>query len=269
MALENIQEMRHLSGVDVTTRKKGLLITPELCIGCRGCQTACKEWNKLPAEKTRNTGTYENPPDLTPNLYNKIRFIETATADGFKWLFVSQRCMHCTDAGCMNVCPAPGAIFRTPEGAVAFDKKKCIGCKFCVAGCPFNIPRYDVNDRISKCHLCSDRISNGLTPACAKTCPTGAISYANREDLLKAAKASGYQTVYGEADLGGLAVLYAFKEAPKVYGMPGKPAFAPTIALWKGLLKPLALIGLGGAVAAAAAHYVTVGPKEIDEGGDE
>lgn len=269
MALEQMELKRRLSGVDVPTRKKGLLITPELCIGCRGCQTACKEWNKLPGERTINRGTYENPPDLTPNLYNKIRFVEVSGGDSLKWLFVSQRCMHCTDAGCMKVCPAPGALYRTPEGAVAFDKKKCIGCRFCVAGCPFNIPRYDEQGRISKCHLCSNRIAYGLEPACAKTCPTGAISFGDREDLLGLAKDAGYKTVYGTTDLGGLGVLYAFREKPSYYGLPDRPTFSPTISLWKGILKPLALIGLGGAVAAAAAHYVTIGPKEVDEGGEE
>ena len=129
--------------------RKALVISPELCIGCRGCQTACKSWNQLPATKTANKGTTENPPDLTPNLYNKIRYVEMPSeTNPVRWLFVSQRCMHCDDAGCIKICPAPGALFKTKEGAVGFDKEKCIGCKLCVAGCPFNVPRYDEKTRL-------------------------------------------------------------------------------------------------------------------------
>lgn len=248
--------------------RKALLISPELCIGCRGCQTACKNWNQLPATKTVNKGTFENPPDLTPNLYNRIRYVEVPSETNIvRWLFVSQRCMHCDDAGCMRICPAPGALFKTKEGAVAFNKEKCIGCKLCVAGCPFDVPRYDEKDKISKCHLCSDRIAEGLPPACAKTCPTGAIAYGDRDELIAKAQKIGYQKLYGEADLGGLGVLYAFKDAPKIYGMDEHPAIPETVIFWHKVLKPLAYIGLGGAVAASLLHYLVIGPKK-EEGGE-
>jgi formate dehydrogenase iron-sulfur subunit len=248
--------------------RKALLISPELCIGCRACQTACKSWNQLPATKTVNKGTFENPPDLTPNLYNRIRYVEVPSETNMvRWLFVSQRCMHCEDAGCMRICPAPGALFRTKEGAVAFNKDKCIGCKLCVAGCPFDVPRYDENNKVSKCHLCSDRIAEGLSPACAKTCPTGAIAYGDRDELMAKAKKAGYEKLYGEADLGGLGVLYAFKDAPKLYGMIERPEIPETVLFWHKVLKPLSYIGLAGAVAAAALHYIAIGPKR-DEGGE-
>ncbi len=237
--------------------RKSLIISPELCIGCRGCQTACKEWNQLPATKTVNKGTAENPPDLTPNLYNKIRYVEIPSAGNLvRWLFVSQRCMHCDDAGCMKICPAPGALFKTKEGAVAFNKDKCIGCKLCVSGCPFNIPRYDEKDKVSKCHLCSDRIAEGLAPACAKTCPTGAIAYGDRDTMIGKAQSAGYQKLYGEADLGGLGILYAFKDAPRVYGMDEHPAIPEAVVFWHKTLKPLAYWGLGGAVAVSLLHYI-------------
>ena len=247
-------------------KRKAILITPEVCIGCRGCQTACKNWNQLPGQRTKNSGTYQNPPDLTPSAYNIIRYSEVPSqANPVQWLFVSRRCMHCGDAGCMKICPAPGALYRTKEGAVAFDRDKCIGCKLCVAGCPFDVPRYDAQGKVSKCHLCYDRIAEGLAPACAKTCPTGAIKYGDRDELIAAAKNAGYAKVYGEADLTGLGTLYAFKDAPKIYGMNEKPGIPESVIFWHNVLKPLAVIGLGGALAGALLHYVAVGPHKDDE----
>ena len=117
--------------------RKALVISPELCIGCRGCQTACKSWNQLPATKTVNKGTTENPPDLTPNLYNKIRYVEIPSdSNPVRWLFVSQRCMHCDDAGCMKICPAPGALFKTKEGAVGFDKENALDASCALPDAP-------------------------------------------------------------------------------------------------------------------------------------
>jgi formate dehydrogenase iron-sulfur subunit len=247
--------------------RKSLLISPELCIGCRGCQTACKSWNQLPGQKTKNTGTVQNPPDLQPATFNIIRYVEMPTEkDAVRWLFVSRRCMHCGDAGCMKICPAPGALYRTKEGAVAYDREKCIGCKLCVAGCPFDVPRYDEKGKIAKCHLCFDRIAEGLQPACAKTCPTGAIRYGNRDELIGEAKKAGFEKLYGQNDLEGLGALYAFKDAPKVYGMDEKPAVPESVIFWHKVLKPLAYIGVGGAVAASLLHYVAIGPKKDEEG---
>ena len=246
--------------------RKALLISPELCIGCRGCQTACKNWNQLSGQRTKNSGSYQNPPDLTPTAYNIIRYSEIPSeTNPVRWLFVSRRCMHCGDAGCMKICPAPGALYRTKEGAVAFDKEKCIGCKLCVAGCPFDVPRYDKDSKVSKCNLCTDRIAEGLSPACAKTCPTGAIKYGDRAALLASAKQAGYSKVYGEADLTGLGTLYAFKDAPKIYGMEENPAIAESVIFWHNVLKPLAVIGLGGALAGALIHYAAIGPHKDEE----
>jgi formate dehydrogenase iron-sulfur subunit len=260
--------MERISGVDIVRKRKGLLIAPERCTGCRACQIACKEWNKLPADVTVNRGTYENPPDVNAHLYNRIRFVEVPQ-ERLRWLFISQRCMHCGDAGCLEICPAPGAIFKTAKGIVSFDKQKCIGCKLCRAGCPFDIPRYDENDRISKCHMCEDRIPHGLEPACSKVCPTDAIRFGDRDGLIETAKKEGYMTVYGQADLAGLGVVYAFEEKPEFYGFASSPGIPGSVALWRGLLKPLSLIGLGAAVAASAAHYLSVGPRDGDEEGGE
>jgi formate dehydrogenase iron-sulfur subunit len=250
--------------------RASLLISPELCIGCRACQIACKSWNQLPGDKTVNRGTFENPSDLTPDLYNKIRFVEVPSeANPVRWLFVSQRCMHCDDAGCMKICPAPGALYKTAEGAVAFNKDKCIGCKLCAAACPFNVPRYDKNDKVSKCNLCADRIANNMSPACAKTCPTGAISYGDRDTLIAKSQKAGYSKLYGQADLGGLGALYAFHDAPKLYGLDEKPAIPEMVVFWHKYLKPLSWIGIGGTAALMLLHYVAIGPKKDKEGNDD
>ena len=251
---------RKMSGVEIG--RKGLMITPDLCIACRGCQSACKQWNKLPGDATLNEGTYENPPNLTPNLYNQIHFIEKNRDVGIDWLFVRRACMHCGEAGCMDICPAPGAISRTKEGAVVFDKEKCTGCKLCFSACPFDVPRYDADDKISKCTLCADRISNGLTTACSKVCPTGAIKFGSRNNLVASAKTAGFK-IYGEKDLEGLGVMFALKADPKEYDLP-EPSYKASIALWDSLIRPMSVIGLGAVAAGALLHYLTIGPKDVE-----
>lgn len=249
-----------------TKSRKAILVTPELCIGCRACQVACKSWNQLPGIKTKNYGTFQNPPDLESAAYNIIRYNEVPSqANPVRWLFVSRRCMHCEDAGCMKICPAPGALYRTKEGAVAYDRDKCIACKLCVNACPFDVPRYDAEGKVTKCHLCFDRIGAGMEPACVKTCPTGALKFGDRNELISTARSEGYGTIYGEKDLDGLGSVYAFKDEPKLYGMKENPAIPSSVIFWHQYLKPLSVIGLGGVVAAAAIHYLAIGPHKEEE----
>jgi formate dehydrogenase iron-sulfur subunit len=246
--------------------RMALLISPELCIGCRACQVACKSWNQLPAGKTKNSGSYENPPDLTSENFNKVRFVEVPSEKNpTRWLFVSLRCMHCEDAGCMKICPAPGALTRSKEGAVVTDKEKCVGCHLCYAGCPFNVPRHGKDDKLAKCTQCSDRTANGLAPLCSKTCPTGAITYGDRDALIARAQKAGYAKVYGQNDLGGLGTLFAFKDAPKIYGYADKPAINEMLIFWHNFIKPAAKIGIGGMAALMALHYLVIGPKKVKE----
>ena len=235
--------------------RKGLLITPDICIGCRACQVACKEWNQLPASKTKNNGTYENPPDLDENNFNRIRFIETKDSKVFRWLFVSHRCMHCGEPACVQICPV-GAMMKDKEtGIVYYDKNKCIACHACVSACPFSIPRYDQGGKgkISKCHLCIDRVKAGLTPACAKTCPTGAIKYGDRDALIKEAKAKGYK-LYGETELGGLGVVFALTDSPKVYKLAENPKISESVAFWGSVLRTL--VGRSGSTTSSFIKYL-------------
>jgi formate dehydrogenase iron-sulfur subunit len=245
--------------------RKGFLVDTSRCIGCRSCQVACKQWNKLDADKTVNTGTFENPRDLTPALYNRIKFVEQAGDKGdMSWRFLNERCMHCGDAGCMKVCPSPGALYRTKDGIVAYDREKCISCKYCVSACPFNIPRYDSDDKVSKCHLCLNRIGGGLTPACAKACPTETLKFGNRNELIAKATAAK-KTLYGVDDLNGLGVVYALEGPPEQYGLPKNPHIPLSIFLWKDVIKPLGILGFWGSIGAMLLHYVTIGPKRIEE----
>lgn len=248
--------------------RKGILVDTSRCIGCRSCQVACKQWNKLDADQTSNKGTFENPRDLTPALFNRIRFVESETSGQLSWQFFNERCMQCGDAGCMKVCPSPGALYRTKDGIVAYNKDKCISCKYCVSACPFGIPRYDGDNKVSKCNLCQSRIEGGLAPACAKACPTETLKFGKRSELISSALAAK-KNLYGVDDLNGLGVVYALEGPPEKYGLPASPHIPLSIFLWKDVIKPLGILGFWGSIGAMLLHYVTIGPKRIEEGSDE
>jgi formate dehydrogenase iron-sulfur subunit len=123
--------------------------------------------------------------DLTENSWTVMRFAEVETDRGLEWLIRKDGCMHCADPGCLKACPAPGAVVQYSNGIVDFHEEHCIGCGYCITGCPFNIPRLSKKDsKVYKCTLCSDRVAVGLEPACVKACPTGAIGFGSKEDML-------------------------------------------------------------------------------------
>ncbi|OQX19500.1 MAG: 4Fe-4S ferredoxin [Desulfobulbaceae bacterium A2] len=253
--------------------RKAFLIDTTICTACRSCQVACKNWNELGVEQTRNMGSYENPMDLSPTCYTKIKFVEKSGANGFNWLFLKQQCLHCGDAGCMKVCPAPGALYRNEHGAVVFNPEKCTGCKYCMTACPFEIPRFNADTKkISKCHLCFNRIESNLIPACAKACPTGAIKYGERDALIAGAKAAGKNNIYGEKELGGLGCMFILKDKPSAYGLPDQPQIKATTSFYKDFMEPLWNIGAPATLIALFLHYITFGAKRSDnacEGGKD
>lgn len=251
--------------------EKTKLIDVSKCTGCRSCQLACKQWNQQPAKQTENRGTYQNPPDLQSNTWTLIRFQEVADKDGVKWLFRKDGCMHCTDAACVKVCPS-GALHYTEYGTVGIHHERCIGCKECVTACPFDIPRYDgATDKIYKCDLCLTRIQAALEPACVKACPTGALKFGDKADMLKLAHKRAKElgenaSVYGDKFVDGTHVLYVLQEKPAVYDkLPMKPSVPLSIIVWKDLLKPLSLLAAGGVIAGSFLHYIIHGPKLPDE----
>jgi formate dehydrogenase iron-sulfur subunit len=259
------------------------LIDTTKCIGCKACQVACMEWNDLRDEIGTCTGHYDNPHDLSESSWTLMRFAEYENPKGdLEWLIRKDGCMHCEDPGCLKACPSPGAIVQYANGIVDFHEENCIGCGFCVTGCPFDVPRISKKDKKAyKCTLCSDRVSVGLEPACVKSCPTGAIVFGTKEDMKQHAeeriedlKSRGFDQagLYDPAGVGGTHVMYVLHHAdqPSLYsGLPEDPKISPTVRLWKGAAKPLALFAMAATAAVGFLHYIGIGPNETDEGDED
>ena len=258
------------------------LIDVTKCIGCKACQSACQEWNDLREEVGINEGSYQNPHDLTANSWTLMRFAETDRNGRLEWLIRKDGCMHCADPGCLKACHSPGAIIQYSNGIVDFQEEHCIGCGYCIAGCPFDIPRLSRKDgKVYKCTLCSDRVSVGLEPACIKACPTQALVFGSKEDMIDHAhdriadlKERGFDQagLYDPAGVGGTHVMYLLHHAdqPQLYNdLPKDPVISPTVGLWKGILKPLATAAMLFTALAGFFHYVTIGPNEVEEDEEE
>ncbi len=254
------------------------LIDVSACIGCKACQSACMEWNDLRPEVGHNVGVYDNPTDLTADSWTVMRFSEVEQNDKLEWLIRKDGCMHCSDPGCLKACPSPGAIIQYSNGIVDFHQENCIGCGYCVTGCPFNVPRISQKDsKAYKCSLCSDRVAVNQAPACAKVCPTGAIQFGSKEDMKDYAetriadlKERGYDKagLYDPEGVGGTHVMYVLHHAdqPKLYaGLPENPSISALVSIWKGFTKPLATLALAGITLGSLFHYVMKGPNEVSK----
>jgi formate dehydrogenase iron-sulfur subunit len=162
-------------------------IDTSLCTACRGCQVSCKQWHDLPAEKTTNRGTHENPPDLSFMTYKVVRMREEVMDGKLQWLFFPEQCRHCMEAPCLETAGEPSAIYKDEaSGAVVFtaNTKDLNNLDEVIQSCPYNIPRKAEDGTLAKCDMCVDRLHNGLQPACVQTCPTGAMSFGKREEML-------------------------------------------------------------------------------------
>ena len=165
------------------------LIDVSSCVGCKACQVACSQWNDIRDDVGHCVGVYDNPADLSAKSWTVMRFSETEQNGKLEWLIRKDGCMHCAEPGCLKACPSAGAIIQYANGIVDFQQENCIGCGYCIAGCPFNVPRLNKEDnRVYKCTLCVDRVSVGQEPACVKTCPTGAIHFGTKKEMLEVAE---------------------------------------------------------------------------------
>jgi formate dehydrogenase iron-sulfur subunit len=206
-----------------------MLIDTTRCIGCRGCQLACKQWNGLSGEATEFSTTWSNPHRLTAKTWNYLDIHEVEQEDSVSWHWVKRMCMHCDDPACAAACPV-SALVKTPDGPVLYESSRCIGCRYCMVACPFDVPAFEwesTTPLIKKCTFCADRISMNWEPACTKTCPTSAVMFGERSAMLAVAHERISKNpdryvdrVYGEKEAGGTSVLYLAGVPFEEIGLP-------------------------------------------------
>jgi len=255
------------------------LVDTTTCIGCKACEVACMEWNDLPFRQTTFDNSYQTMPHTEWNYWNLIQFREHQRDDGqLMWLMRKDQCMHCADPGCLAACPADGAIVQYQNGIVDFQQEYCIGCQYCVTGCPFNIPKFNpATKKMFKCTLCTDRVSQGLEPACIKACPTGCLHFGTKDDMKELAESRAQQLrdhsayanagVYDPPGVGGTSVIYVLHDItnPEAYGgLPSNPTVPWTVRLWKQPLKWLGNLAMIGGLIGVTMHYLRFGPKRVD-----
>jgi formate dehydrogenase iron-sulfur subunit len=283
MALESLDIRRRSASQTSPPRVRrraevAKLIDISRCIGCKACQAACMEWNDVRDDVGALGGSsYDNPIDLTDRSWTVMRFYEEEVGDrGLQWLIVKDGCLHCADPGCLKACPAPGAIVQYSNGIVDFQQDNCIGCGYCQTGCPFDIPRYGVTDgKAYKCTLCSDRVAVGLEPACIKTCPTQALSFGTKEDMIDIAngrvvelRERGFDqaAVYDPQGVSGTHVVYVMPHGdPALYRMPREASISPLVRLWRSsFARSLGVVTMVSVVIAGFFHWMKVGPVDPD-----
>ncbi len=219
----------------------GFFTDTTLCIGCKACEVACKQWNQLPADGYKLSGhSYDNTLALSATTWRHVAFIEQPRpADGtgktVNWLMMSDVCKHCANPGCLEACPT-GALIRNEFGDVYLQPDICNGCGYCVPACPFGVvARNDDDGRAFKCTLCYDRQKDGIEPACAKACPTDSITFGDLDELRTRAKkrvgalhergetAAYLYGVDEDTSVGDLNAFFLLMDRPSVYNLPEKP----------------------------------------------
>jgi formate dehydrogenase iron-sulfur subunit len=244
--------------------RMGFFTDTSICIGCKACEVACKEWNDVPDDGLDFLAmSYDNTGALGADTWRHVAFVEQRADAGVRWLMSSDVCKHCTHAACLDVCPT-GALFRTEFGTVVVQQDVCNGCGYCVPACPFGvIDKREADGRVWKCTLCYDRLKADMTPACAQACPTESIRFGPLDELreraagrLGALREAGVAEarLYGADDtdgVGGFGAFFLLLDRPEVYGLPPDPVVTTRDLprMWRAAAG--AAVALVGAVAAA------------------
>jgi formate dehydrogenase iron-sulfur subunit len=249
------------------------LIDVSRCIGCKACQAACMEWNDLREEEVGSfNGSYDNPADLSPASWTLMRFTEWEDPQGnLEWLIRKDGCMHCGDPGCLKACPSPGAIVQYQNGIVDFISENCIGCGYCIKGCPFNIPRLSQADqKVYKCTLCSDRVAVGHRRLAMRARP--ARSFGTKHDMTECrgthrdrSRAASIRRDGRSAGVGGTHrdTCCTMRTSLRSCRPPDDPHISRLVQAWKGVMKPIAMAGLAFTAVVGFVHWMVAGPNEV------
>jgi formate dehydrogenase iron-sulfur subunit len=245
--------------------RMGFFTDTSVCIGCKACEVACKEWNAIPADGLNLLGmSFDNTGQLDANSWRHVAFIEQSVGDDVRWLMSSDVCKHCTHAACLDVCPT-GSLFRTEFGTVVVQEDICNGCGYCIPACPYGVIDQRRDDgRAWKCTMCYDRIGDGLKPACATACPTESIQFGPLDELRSRARERVEQVpggrLYGDDPSDGVAgngAFFLLLDEPEVYGLPPRP-----VVTTRDLPKMWRKAGLAALAMAAAVVASFVGGSE-------
>lgn len=253
-----------------TNREMAMLYDASKCTGCKGCQVACKQWNVLYSPLGKNevkfTGSYQCPVDLNGDTRLVMTFDEKPGKSKLRpveWAFGRRSCFHCTDAGCVSVCPS-GALKHESNGVVSVNPEKCIGCTYCESACPFDVPKYRFDSKVDKCTMCMDRLENGKVPACVQTCQPEALLFGPRDEMIRLGKervevlkARGYEKaeLYGENEMGGLHILQVCKYGHEAHGLPTNPQKS-TMATLSSLAAPATGLAVAATVGGLALSFI-------------
>lgn len=258
-------------------KQKAFLIDGTKCIGCRACQVACKQWKNLPAENTQFFGGpgYQNPKNLSASTYTLIRYHEVVK-DGKLALmtYKKDQCQHCLEPACASACIV-GALKKTDDGPVTWDDDKCIGCRYCMLACPYDIPKFQwskVVPNICKCDFCADRLGKNLEPACSKVCPTKAILFGNdRDELIKTAEQrlqknpkKYHQHIYGKDEVGGTCVLNISNVPLEELGYPKKLPKEPLESFTAPAMHAIPLVVAGLGLSLGVIAYITNRKNDVN-----
>jgi formate dehydrogenase iron-sulfur subunit len=249
---------------DGAAARVGFFTDTSICIGCKACEVACKEWNRVPADGLNflAKGSYDHTGALGANSWRHVAFIEQSLEEPehpVRWLMSSDVCKHCTHAACLDVCPT-GALFRTEFSTVVVQQDVCNGCGYCVPACPFGVIDLREDDgRVWKCTLCYDRLLDHREPACAQACPTKSIQFGPLDELRTRARVRvatlrergvDAARLYGADEndgVGGFGAFFLLLDEPEVYGHPPDPVVTTRDlpALWKRAAVAAGALALG------------------------